>query len=333
MHIPQAKELEQKVFAITNEREFHSIALEVYKFQFENNPVYRDYCRLIKKPPEVVKVLTDIPFLPIAFFKTQRVESTSFQPELIFKSSGTTTASVSTHYVKDSRIYKKSFFKSFQNFYGNVDQYCIIGLLPSYLERGNSSLVYMVEHLIQASGHSESGFYLYELEKLNRTLQKLESGAQKTILIGVTYALLDFAEVFPQHLQNTIVMETGGMKGRKKEMTREELYQLLKTSLGVTEIHSEYGMTELMSQAYGVNGKIFCPFWMKTLFRDETDPLFIQPTSSAGSGVLNIIDLANLYSCSFIATDDLGKGFADGSFEVLGRMDNSDVRGCSLMIV
>lgn len=333
MEIPKTKELEEKVFAITNEKEFSLIALEVYQFQFENNPLYQDYCNAVRKSPPFVKNITDIPFLPISFFKTHRVETTFFDAELIFKSSGTTSSVTSTHFVKDGGVYMQSFSKCFKKFYGNIKDYCILGLLPSYLERGNSSLVYMVNHMIAESRHADSGFYLDEFEKLDFTLKRLERKGTKTILFGVTYALLDFAEQFPQRLSNTIIMETGGMKGRGKELTKAELYQQLKNTFGVNVIHSEYGMTELLSQAYGMDGIMVSPPWMKILLRDETDPFSIYNSEKIASGAINIVDLANLYSCSFIATDDIGKLNADGRFEILGRMDNSDIRGCSLMVV
>jgi hypothetical protein len=333
MEIPKTKELEERVFAITNEKEFSVIALEVFHFQYRYNPLYHDYCKALGKSPREVKTITDIPFLPISFFKTNRIATTSFNAELIFKSSGTTGSANSHHYVKDANLYVKSFSKGFKKFYGDVKDYCILGLLPSYLERGNSSLVYMVDYLIRESGHRESGFYLDEFEKLDAGLKRLGSAGQKTILIGVTYALLDFGLRFPQQLSNTIIMETGGMKGRGKEMTRAELYDYLKKSFGVSHIHSEYGMTELLSQAYGIDGKMASPPWMKILLRDETDPLSVYGSSETASGAINIIDLANLYSCSFIATEDAGKINADESFEILGRMDHSDIRGCSLMVV
>lgn len=332
MEIPKTKELEEKVFAITNEKDLSIIALEVFQFQYHYNPLYQHYCSVLGKSPETVEKMEDIPFLPISFFKTHRVETTDFETQLLFKSSGTTGSVASHHYVKDAALYVKSFSEGFEKFYGDVKEYCILGLLPSYLERGNSSLVYMVDHLIKESGHNESGFYLNEFQNLDSTLKRLESSGQKTILIGVTYALLDFGERFPQQLSNTIVMETGGMKGRGREMTRPELYELLKKAFGVSQIHSEYGMTELLSQAYGIDGKLHCPSWMKVLLRDETDPFSILESPHSATGVINIMDLANLYSCSFIATQDVGKANADGSFEVLGRMDNSDIRGCSLMV-
>ena len=332
MEIPKAKELEQKVFAITNEKDFSAIAWEVYQFQFYNNPLYQDYCKATGKTPELVKSIAEIAFLPISFFKTHRIETTAFDADRVFKSSGSTGITTSHHYVKDVRIYERSFFEGFKKFYGDVRDYCILGLLPSYLERGNSSLVYMVDHLIRASGHRESGFYLYDFEKLDQTLKNLEASRQKTILIGVTYALLDFGMHYPQHLFHTTIMETGGMKGRGKEMTRAELYERLRSSFGVSTIHSEYGMTELLSQAYGIDGQFQSPPWMKILLRDETDPFFIYDRTKTSTGAINIIDLANIYSCSFIATEDIGKGAAAG-FQVLGRLDNSDIRGCSQMVL
>jgi hypothetical protein len=332
VEIPKAKELEQRVFDIHNVETFSSIALDVYLFQFANNPVYADFCNAVYRTPASVRRMSDIPFLPISFFKTHRIETTAFDPRLVFKSSGTTGMTASIHYVKDAGLYEKSFLKGFETFYGNPRDFCIIGLLPSYLERGQSSLVYMVDHLIRKSHHRESGFYLDDLERLDHSLKALELKKQRTILVGVTYALLDFGARYPQKLSTTVVMETGGMKGRGKEMTRNELYERLKELLGVAGIHSEYGMTELLSQAYAVDG-LFRPVpWMKVLMRDETDP-FTCYQSGSSSGAINLIDLANLYSCSFIATDDVGKSHVDGSFEVLGRMDNSDIRGCSLMVV
>jgi phenylacetate-coenzyme A ligase PaaK-like adenylate-forming protein len=333
MEIPKSKQLEEKVFAITNEKELSLIALEVFQFQFENNPVYKDYCEAVARTPASVKKIADIPFLPISFFKTHRIETTAFNAELLFKSSGTTGMTTSNHYVKSAAIYRKSFEEGFKRFYGDINDYCIIGLLPSYLERGNSSLVYMVNHLIKKSGHEGSGFYLDEFEKLDITLKSLEVSGQKTILIGVTYALLDFGNRYLQNLSNTIIMETGGMKGRGKEMTKQELYECLKKSFSVSHIHSEYGMTELLSQSYGVDGLMGCPPWMQVVLRDETDPFEIYSRGEAVSGAINIIDLANLYSCSFIATDDMGKIYDNGRFEILGRMDNSDIRGCSLMVL
>ena len=331
--IPKTDEWREKVFSVSNEETFRSIALEVYHFQYHNNPVYQRYCHALGKTPDFVRSLETIPFLPIAFFKSHNVVTTNFDPELVFKSSGTTGMAASKHLVKDAALYEKSFFTCFRHFYGPVEDYCVLGLLPSYLERGQSSLVYMVQRLIEKSGHDQSGFYLYDFEKLHATLKKLETAGQKTILIGVTYALLDFAAQYPIALKNTIVMETGGMKGRKKELTRIELYEELKTAFDLSEIRSEYGMTELLSQGYSINGLFQTPPWLRILLRDETDPLSIMDQSRAKTGVINVIDLANIYSCSFIATEDVGKMHSNGSFEVLGRMDNSDIRGCSLMVL
>lgn len=282
--------------------------------------------------PHEVTATDKIPFLPISFFKTHKVATTDFKPEIIFESSGTTGSNTSNHLVKDMSLYRQSFIKGFELFYGNPSKWCILGLLPGYLERKNSSLIAMVEDLIKKSGNRNSGFYLHDHEKLYQTLAHNEIIGQPTLLIGVTYALLDFAENHPMKLQNTIVMETGGMKGKREEITREEVHAFLKNKLGLKTIHSEYGMTELLSQAYGIDGKLHCPSWMKVLLRDETDPFSILESPHSATGVINIMDLANLYSCSFIATQDVGKANADGSFEVLGRMDNSDIRGCSLMV-
>ncbi|HVZ97148.1 MAG TPA: hypothetical protein VG847_09760, partial [Chitinophagaceae bacterium] len=276
-----------------------------------------------------------VPYLPIEFFKTKTVTALSFDPEIIFESSGTTGDTTSRHFVKKLSLYQRSFLESFELFYGKPSGWRIIALLPGYLERTGSSLVYMADHLIQLSGHPESGFYLYDHEKLRQVLLKCESDRQPVLLLGVTFALLDFAEKYSLQLKHTIVMETGGMKGRREEITRSEVHHILKKKLGVKNIHSEYGMTELLSQAYAHNEGIFkCPPWMKVVVREENDPFAItsQPAvHRASGGLLNIIDLANIYSCSFIATDDIGKLHPDGSFEVLGRKDNSDIRGCSLL--
>jgi Acyl-protein synthetase, LuxE len=319
-----------KIFRV-NPAQFEELALQTFYYQYNNNKIYGQYANAVGKQPEKVNSLTDIPFLPIRFFKTHIVTSTLFEPEAIFESSGTTQTVNSRHYVKDLRVYQQSFLNTFEQFYGNPSGWCIIGLLPSYLERKNSSLVTMVDELIGKSQHSDSGFYLYEYEKLFTVLQKAEQQQQKTLLIGVTFALLDFAETYALNLQHTIVMETGGMKGRREEWTRQQVYNFFKEKSGVTAVHSEYGMTELLSQAYSKDDGIFhCPAWMKVLLRDDDDPLHLSFT---GSGILNVIDLANIYSCSFIATDDVGKLYDNGSFEVLGRLDNADIRGCSLLVV
>lgn len=311
--------------------DFTQKALQLMKIQHTCNSVYRQWNDVLQSDIASVASLTQIPFLPISLFKTHRVMCGKFEAENIFESSGTTHQQTSRHYIKDRDLYKKCFLKIFQMFYGDVKEWCIIGLLPSYLERKNSSLVFMADELIKQTAHPKSGFYLYDFKRLKDVLTELEKSGQKALLIGVTFALLDFAEQYPVNLQHTIVMETGGMKGRRKELTREEVHAILCRQFGVATVHSEYGMTELLSQAYSKgHGRFYCPPWMKALVRDEEDPLLIKET---GRGVLNIIDLANVYSCAFIATDDAGVVHEDGTFEVLGRMDTSDIRGCSLMII
>ena len=327
--IPKAKNLIQRVFNITNDKEFTKIALEVFSYQYLSNPVYNAYCNAIRKSPETVQSLQQIPFLPIQFFKTQQIQAGVPESEIVFKSSGTTGSTSSQHFVTDISLYEKSFQDCFGIFYGTPNEYCILGLLPSYLENGDSSLVYMVDSLIKKSGHPLSGFYLYDHEKLKQTLMALGKQGQKTIFFGVSYALLRFAEEFPMPLNNTIIIETGGMKGREKELTKAQLYAQLQNAFSLDEIHSEYGMTELLSQAYAINGIYNTPPWMKVLLRDETDPF----SFSKHTGAINVIDLANIYSCSFLATDDIGRMHEGGQFEVLGRLDNSDLRGCSLMVV
>ena len=327
-------ELVQKVFA-ANAENFNSIALEIFNFQFHHNRVYNEYCRLLKIVPGDITNIAHIPFLPIHFFKTHSVVSTSFEPAAIFESSGTTQNINSKHRVKDLTLYENSFTRTFDLFYGVPGDWCIIGLLPSYLERQHSSLVVMVDKLVQLSHHPCSGFYLNEFDKLQAVLMEQEKRKQKTLLIGVTFALLDFAELFPMKLGHTIIMETGGMKGRRKEMTRQQVHENLRKAFQQENIHSEYGMTELLSQAYSSGNGIFktAP-WMKVLLREEDDPFAVYDKADKSiNGAINIIDLANIYSCSFIATEDAGKLYPDGSFEVMGRLDNTDVRGCSLMAV
>lgn len=322
--------LEKEIFGV-HPGSFNGLALEVFRFQYAQNPLYRRWVDTLAVRPADVRTVKDIPFLPVSFFKTAEVRTTGFTPEAVFESSGTTGAGGSRHEIKDLQIYRSSFTLGFQAFYGPIQDYCIIGLLPAYLERSNSSLVVMVHELIGLSGHPDSGFYLYEHEALYTLLQRLEAAGQKTLLIGVTFALLDFAEKYSLQLHHTIIMETGGMKGRRKEITRPELHAFLQQRLGVRSVHAEYGMTELLSQAYSLGeGRFHCPPWMQVLVRKEDDPLDI---SDRGDGLLNIVDLANIWSCSFIAVDDIGRIHADGSFEVSGRADNSDIRGCSLMVV
>ncbi|MFL1012507.1 LuxE/PaaK family acyltransferase [Flavisericum labens] len=318
------------IFNIKSSSEFEKIALQIFKFQFENNRVYRSFCDLLYIHPSEVKILKDIPFLPIQFFKTRNVISSKAAIETTFTSSSTTGRTPSKHLVTDLTIYQKSFTKGFQNFYENIEDYVVLALLPSYLEREGSSLIFMVDALIKASGRIESGFYLNNISDLKNQLIKLDAEGKKILLVGVSFALLDLIEAHQFNLKNTIVMETGGMKGRRKEMIRAELHHKLKRGFGVKEIHSEYGMTELLSQAYSKGNGVFeSPPWMKVLTRDTEDALTLNTHEKAGG--INIIDLANINSCSFIATQDLGRVNKDGTFEVIGRFDNSDIRGCNLM--
>ena len=307
------------------------LALRLFRHQFQHNPVYNEWCSALRVKTSEVTSARRIPFLPISFFKTHQVITGAFLPEKVFTSSGTTQTVSSEHYVKEAAWYQQSFMSAFELLYGDIKNLCIIGLLPSYLERQGSSLVYMVDELIRRSQHPQSGFYLYDTGKLKQTLQALEEAKQPTLLIGVTFALLDFAAAYPMPLHHTTIMETGGMKGRKEELTRQEVHHILQTAFGVVAVHSEYGMTELLSQAYSAGDGIYrCPPWMKIFVRDEDDPLLV---TDSGKGLLNIIDLANKDSCAFIATDDVGIVHEDGSFEVMGRRDNSDLRGCSLLAV
>ena len=325
------REWNDKIFGLGDEA-FLPAALELFRYQYRHNPLYQQYTDLLGICPDRVSQLHELPFLPIRFFKTHEVKTGHFEPVQVFESSGTTGMSNSRHILRSTDLYQNSFRRSFELFYGDIKNYCILGLLPSYLERGQSSLVYMVNDWIRASGHPQSGFYLYDLEKLSNTLRELELRAQPTLLIGVTFALLDFAAAYPMSLRHTIVMETGGMKGRRTEMVRAEVHALLQTAFGLKAIHSEYGMTELLSQAYAeAAGKFRSVPWMKILLREEEDPLQVKPAGSAGRGAINIIDLANRHSCAFIATDDAAQLCSDGSFEILGRLDNSDLRGCSLL--
>ena len=320
------------IFAISSQKQFEKIALKVFRHQYENNIVYREFCELLKTDSHKVKSLEQIPFLPIQFFKSHNVVSNTNIIQETFTSSGTTGAVTSKHLVTDASIYEESYRKGFSQFYGNIEDYVVLALLPSYLEREGSSLIYMVEDLIQLSNHSESGFYLHNHDELIKKLIELDHSGQNVILIGVTYALLDLIEKQQFQLQNTIIMETGGMKGKRKEMIREELHQQLCDGFGVSVIHSEYGMTELLSQAYSLGEGVFeCPSWIQILIRDTEDALTYIPQGKTGG--INVIDLANINSCSFVATQDLGKKNPNNSFEVLGRFDNSDIRGCNLMVM
>lgn len=320
------------IFTISNQKQFEKIALKVFRYQYENNKVYNNFCKLLNTDVGRVKSIQQIPFLPIQFFKSHEVVSNNDSVQATFSSSGTTGMITSKHLVTNVSIYEESYRKGFADFYGNIEDYVVLALLPSYLERDGSSLIYMVEDLIKLSNRPESGFYLHNHDELIKNLIALDNAGQNVILIGVTYALLDLIEKQKFQLKNTIIMETGGMKGKRKEMIREELHEQLCAGFGVTAIHSEYGMTELLSQAYSLGEGIFeCPSWIQILLRDTEDALSYVGTGKTGG--INVIDLANINSCSFIATQDLGKKYANNSFEVLGRFDNSDIRGCNLMVL
>jgi len=313
----------QSIFNIKNPEEFEALTLQVFNFQFNNNNVYRSFCDLLNTHPSDVKAIKDIPFLPIQFFKSHTVVNTTDTTEKIFTSSGTTGSMASKHFVSDLSVYETSFNKGFDAFYGPIEDFVVLALLPSYLERDGSSLIYMADAMIKTSKHKESGFYLNNLSELKN---------KKIILLGVSFALLDLIEMHQFQLKNTIIMETGGMKGRRKELIREELHSILKKGFGVNEIHSEYGMTELLSQAYSKGHGVFgCPPWMRILTREPEDALHIQQPGKTGG--INVIDLANINSCSFIATQDLGRVHTDNTFEIIGRFDSSDIRGCNLMVL
>jgi hypothetical protein len=326
----KAISLQEQIFSV-DETSFDSLALEIFRYQFEHNPVYASFAKGIGKNPENVTAVNEIPFLPVELFKTHKIYSSEKEPEIVFTSSGTTGQITSRHEVADLSLYRKSFRSAFRKFYGEPGHWIILALLPAYLEREGSSLVYMADRLIRESENAYSGFYLNNYRELSDKLKKLHAEGKKILLLGVTFALLDLAEQFPQDLKNIVIMETGGMKGKRKEMIRDEVHSILRKSFGVSEIHSEYGMTELLSQAYSKgNGIFYCPPWMKIKIREMNDPLSFAENGKTGG--VNIIDLANIYSCSFISTSDLGKLYDDGSFEILGRFDNSDVRGCNLMV-
>ena len=324
--------MREQIFNITSEDNFKKMALTVFKHQFKNNKVYRSFCDLIYVHPSDVTKIEEIPFLPIQFFKSRKVLSSIDEIQEIFTSSGTTGSTTSKHFVTDISLYKESYLEGFKHFYGNIEDYVVLALLPNYLERKGSSLVFMVDDLIKKSKNSESGFYLNNIDELAQKLIKLDNNGQKTVLMGVSFALLDLVEKHQFTLKNTIIMETGGMKGQRKELVREELHQLLQYGFKVHEIHSEYGMTELLSQGYSKGNGIFeTPPWMRILARDTEDALTILPIGKAGG--INVIDLANYNSCSFIATQDLGKVHKNGTFEIIGRFDTSDIRGCNLMVL
>jgi len=305
--------------------------LETFRLQATENPVYKKYLELLKCNPEDVQETGQIPFMPIEFFKTHRVVTGSGTETRVFESSGTTGAQTSKHYILNEDLYIDSIESGFRFFFGNPDSFCFLALLPSYLERSNSSLVFMMDHLIRKSRHPLSGFYLNNLTELSENLKSLAASGQKTMLIGVSFALLDLAGHYPSDLKDILVIETGGMKGRREELTRDELHGILKTAFNLEKIGSEYGMTELLSQAWSTGNGIYrTPAWMQILIRDPYDPFRRMPEGKSGG--IDVIDLANRYSCSFIQTQDLGRRNPDGSFEVLGRFDNSDLRGCNLLL-
>jgi phenylacetate-coenzyme A ligase PaaK-like adenylate-forming protein len=322
----------QDIFTISSHKQFEKMALKVFRFQHENNLAYREFCNFLNTDIQKVKTLQQIPFLPIQFFKSHDVVSNTDTIQETFTSSGTTGMITSKHLITDVSLYEQSYRNAFSEFYGNIEDYAVLALLPSYLERDGSSLIYMVKDLIELSNNENSGFYLHNYNELITKLVQLDNDGQNVILIGVTYALLDLVEKQKFQLKNTIIMETGGMKGKRKEMIREELHEILCDGFGVESIHSEYGMTELLSQAYSLGNGIFeCPAWMQILTRDTEDALSYVDYGKTGG--INVIDLANFNSCSFIATQDLGKKNPNNSFEVLGRFDNSDIRGCNLMVI
>lgn len=320
----------EDLFTIDSPGAFNRVALDTFRFQYERIPVYRQFCDLLGRNPEKVSAPTDIPFLPIEFFKSHRIIDPGRQPEAVFSSSGTTGQALSRHYVASLSLYRQSYETAFERFYGPAGRYCILALLPSYQERPGSSLIYMVEGLIKRSGDPRSGYLKGPSKDLAQRLQEADAGQRPVLLIGVSYALLDLAQAAPMRLSNTTVMETGGMKGRRKELVREALHHELQEGFGLPEIHSEYGMTELLSQAYSRGSGLFePPPWMRVVLRDTEDPL--SYLGHGRTGGLNVIDLANRYSCSFLATQDLGKSHPNGTFEVLGRFDHADIRGCNLM--
>ena len=322
----------QDIFTISSQKQFEKTALKVFRYQHENNPVYQAFCDFLKVEKGNVKALEQIPFLPIQFFKSHAVVSNNSPIQETFTSSGTTGMITSKHLITDVSLYEESYRNAFSEFYGNIEDYAVLALLPSYLERDGSSLIYMVKDLITLSNNPNSGFYLNDYDALIEKLIALDNSGQNVLLIGVTYALLDLIEQQQFQLKNTIIMETGGMKGKRKEIIREELHEILCKGFGVSSIHSEYGMTELLSQAYSLGHGIFeCPNWMNILIRDTEDAM--SYVTSGKTGGINVIDLANINSCSFIATQDLGKKYPNNSFEVLGRFDNSDIRGCNLMVM
>lgn len=319
------------IFNIKTSTDFEHLAFQIFNYQATNCTIYKRFLAHLKIDPRTIFSIKDIPFLPIELFKSHTILAKEEAVDIVFSSSGTSGTVTSKHHVSDVAIYEKSYLNGFTHFYENIEGYIVLALLPSYLERKGSSLIYMVDDLIKRSKHSESGFFLKKHQKLAEKLKFLDKSGQKVLLIGVSFALLDLVEKHSFNLKNTIIMETGGMKGRRKELIRSELHNILSKGFGVSTIHSEYGMTELLSQAYSSGNGIFrTPQWMRVLTRDTEDALSILPHQKTGG--INVIDLANINSCSFIATQDLGKTYPDGTFEILGRFDNSDIRGCNLMV-
>ncbi|MEE0960991.1 MAG: acyltransferase [Bacteroidales bacterium] len=322
--------LKERIFTLESKEDFEECCLQVFKWQYECNAVYKKWCELLNRKPENTTQSNQIPFLPISFFRTHKVVSFSEEPKGFFMSSGTASSIRSRHWIRDYSTYERSFSLCFERFFGNVEQYCFIAILPNYQEQANSSLIYMIDHLVKSSRQKDSGFYPYDIDKVASLLHKNENEQIPTILFGVSYALLDLAEKHRFNLKHTTVFETGGMKGRRKEISKRELHSILCNAFGTDSIASEYGMCELFSQAYAVSdGSFRCPPWLKVSIKETNDPF--SECKQGKSGIINIIDLANIDSCSFIATEDLGRINTDGSFEVLGRADNSVVKGCNLM--
>jgi hypothetical protein len=325
------KDFAKEIFHINDDETFHRIALDFFLIQAQQNLVYKKYIEVLNINPKNINSVVEIPFLPIEFFKTNKVILKNKTTQIEFRSSGTTSTKKSKHFIADLSLYEQSFLNGFQYFFGDVKDYCVLALLPSYSDQRDSSLIYMVEKLVQLSKNKLSGFFSNDQKELIKTIHSPNLAKKKILLIGVSFALLELAENHKIQHPYLMVMETGGMKGKRKEIVREELHAFLCKRLGVTKIYSEYGMTELLSQAYSIGNGIFkCPPWMKVLIRDVNDPFSLFPDEKSGG--INIIDLANINSCSFIMTQDLGKIYSDGSFEVLGRFDSSDVRGCNLLI-
>lgn len=319
------------IFKIKNTTDFEYLAIQIFNYQAINCNIYKRFLAYLNINPKTIHSIKDIPFLPIDFFKSHTVLSKTEPVDIVFSSSGTSGTVLSKHHVTDLSVYEKSYLNGFFHFYGNIKEYTILALLPDYLERQGSSLIYMVDDLIKHTNDEKSGFFLKNHQELAEKLTFLDKNGQKILLIGVSFALLDLVEKYTFNLKNTIIMETGGMKGRRKELIRSELHTLLTTGFGVSHIHSEYGMTELLSQAYSNGNGVFkTPPWMRVLCRDPEDALTLLPHQKTGG--INVIDLANINSCSFIATQDLGKTYIDETFEILGRFDNSDIRGCNLMV-